>query len=208
MKTLKMTGMKIASTILLLLIAFNSFAQSRNLKTKTSKDGESIVKYEVKKVDGGTHIYYVVERSMNVSLEELDNYFLNPANHKYFLENTPQSEEVQKLSDQEWINYYYFDAPWPMPDSDVVVKINRAKQENQLVFTASAIKNDYKQSDVERLTSYQFKYEFENMPNGTTKIRITADFISPGSAPKFLVNTWFPEGPAKIALKLGSKVQS
>lgn len=188
---------------LVFVITYNATSQERNWTTKTTKDGKSIVKYELIKEKEGTHFYYTAESNVNVSLEDLETYFSNSENHKKFLERTPKTEEVNKISDNEWIIYYYFDAPWPMSDSDVVAKITRVKEENKIVFTANAISNDYKKTDVYRLRTYTFIYEFEKINSNTTKISISADYIPGGSVPNFLIKTWFPEGPAKIVSKLG-----
>ncbi|WP_372775949.1 hypothetical protein [Mangrovibacterium sp.] len=196
--------MKHISLIVFLLTTFSAFSQGRNWTIETAKDGKTTVKYELVKEKQGTHFYYIAQTTTNASLTELDAYFSSSANHKRFLEATPQSEEVKKLSDDEWITYYYFNAPWPMADSDVVAKINRTKKDNKLVFTANAISNDYKKTDLDRVTSYKFMYEFEKVSDETTKITITADYIPVGSVPNFLIKAWFPQGPANIVTKLGS----
>lgn len=200
-----MNTIKKVATFAIILISLNVFAQDRNWTTKTTKDGKTKVKYDIEKADGGTHMYYIAESNVNASLEELDTYFSNSANHKNFLENTPVSEEIQKISDNEWITYYFIDAPWPMPNSDVVAKFNRVQEDNKLTFTANAVTHDYKTEDVDRIQTYKFIYDFEKVDNTTTKVTINADFISVGSVPKFLVRTWFPKGPARIISNLGSR---
>lgn len=201
----KTNSVKYFTLIIMLLITFSASSQDRNWTTKTTKDNKTTVRYDIEKVDGGTHMYYIAESDVNASLEDLDTYFLNSENHKNFLENTPKSEEVEKKSNDEWTIYYYFDAPWPISDSDVVAIINRTKEDNKIVFTANVTPNDYNKSDTDRLTTYKFIYEFVKIDDKTTKITINADFISIGSVPKFLIRTWFPKGPAEIIRKLGSR---
>lgn len=196
--------MKKIFIFILFVISYNASSQDSNWITKTTKDGKTTVKYNIEKEEKGTHFYYTAQRNVNASLDELDSYFSNSTNHKNFLENTPESEEVEKISDNEWIIYYYFDAPWPMPDNDVVAKISRVKEGNKLIFTASAISNDYRKTKINRITDYRFVYEFEKIDNETTKITISADYIPAVSVPKFLIRTWFPEGPARIVSKLGA----
>lgn len=180
------------------------FSQERNWTIEKSKDGKSTVKYELVKEDKRTHFYYIAQTTANVSLDDLDSYFSKTANHKFFLESTPKTEEIKKISNNEWLAYYFFDAPWPLPNSDVVLKINRYKADTKLTFTAIATPNDYKKSDIERMSSYKVIYEFEKINNSTTKITYNADYIPVGSIPQFLIKTWFPEGPIKIVNKLGS----
>lgn len=200
--------MKYIYIIAILLQSFTTFSQERNWTIETSKDGKSKVKYELVKEGKQTHFYYIAQTTANVSLDDLDTYFSNTANHKSFIERTTVTETVEHLSDNEWIAYYFFNAPWPLADSDIVIKIKRIKQEHKLVFIAQAISNDYKSSDTERMTNYKVIYEFEKINNTTTKITYNADYIPVGSIPKFLIKSWFPEGPAKIVSKLGSRTQS
>lgn len=199
-----MDRIKYIGLIGLMLTVFNVFSQNRNWKTESSKDGKSIVKYELVKEQKGTHFYYIAQTSANTSMEELDNYFSNASNHKNFLERTPKSEVIKKISNNVWLTYYYFNAPWPMADSDVVVKIDRSRKDDKLVFSANAISSDYKEGDVDRITDYKFIYEFEKINDQTTKVTITADYIPVGSVPNFLIKTWFPEGPAHIVSNLGA----
>ncbi len=206
MKKMSTTNsLKSIALVMMLLITFNVSSQERSWTTKTTKDGKTKVRYDIEKVDGGSHMYYIAESNVNTSLEDLDAYFSNSENHKNFLENTPKSEEVEKISNNEWLIYYYFDAPWPISDSDVVAKINRVKEDNKIVFTANVTSSDYNKSDTDRLTTYKFIYEFAKIDDKTTKITINADFISIGSVPKFLIRTWFPKGPAEIIRKLESR---
>ena len=200
-----MNSFKKISILGILFISLNLFSQDRNWTTKTTKDEKTIVKYDIEKEDSGTHMFYIATQTVSTPINELVDYFSNSSNHKNFLENTPISEEVKKNSENEWITYYFFDAPWPMPNSDVVVKFIKTEKDNKIIFTANAINNTYKKSDVARLSTYTFIYEFEKVDEQNTKVTINADFVSVGSVPKFLVRTWFPKGPAQIISNLGSK---
>jgi len=199
-----MNNLKYICIIAVFISSINAFSQSRNWTIENSDEGKSTVKYELVKEDKGTHFYYIAQTTANISLEELDTYFSNTANHKNFLERTPITEEIKRISDNEWVAYYFFDAPWPLSNSDIVIKINRTKNENKLIFTAIAISSNYKKSDIERMTDYKVIYEFEKIDDKTTKITYNADYIPVGSIPKFLIKTWFPEGPINIVRNLGS----
>ncbi|APY00467.1 SRPBCC family protein [Lacinutrix venerupis] len=203
-----MSLLKFTSVIFILLTSLLVNSQDRNWTIKESKDGKSKVKYDLVKEEQGTHFYYIAETTANVTLDELDTYFSNTSNHKFFLESTPETKEIEKISDNEWLAYYYFNAPWPLADSDIVIKFNRTKKENKLIFTANATQSDYNNADVERMTTYKVIYEFEKINNTTTKITYNADYIPVGNIPKFLIKTWFPKGPIKIVSKLGSRSQS
>ena len=199
-----MKRIKYIRTVVILLTSINAFAQSRNYKTKTAKDGRTTVKYELVKEEEGTHFYYVAQTTANITLDELDTYFSNTNNHKKFLKRTPVTQEIKKISGKEWLAYYYFDAPWPMADSDIVIKIDRVKKDDILIFTATAVSNDYKQEDVKRMANYKVVYEFKKVYPDITKITYTADYVPVGYVPNLLAKMWFPEGPANIVNSIGA----
>jgi len=194
-------------TAALLLIAHNSISQNRNWTIARAKDEKATVRYDLVKKDEGTHFYYIAETTATTTLDKLDAYFSNTENHKQFLERTPVTKELKKLSDNEWMAYYYFNAPWPMSDSDLVLKITRVRKEGSLQFIATAARSDYKTKDVERMNTYKVIYDFKELANGSIKITYNADYIPIGSIPKFLIKSWFPEGPAQIVTNLGATKQ-
>lgn len=202
-----MNHIKYLSIVVVLLITSNAFSQTRNWTEKTLKDGKTTVKYELVKEDEGTHFYYIAQTTANITLDKLDTYFSNTENHKLFLERTPITKQIKKTSDNQWIAYYYFNAPWPLSDSDLVIKITRYKENNKLKFVATATTSDYKTKDVERMKTYKVIYEFEKIDESTTKITYNADYIPVGSIPNFLIKTWFPKGPANIVINLGAAKQ-
>lgn len=202
-----MKYIKHLSIVVVLLMASNAFSQNRNWTEETLKDGKTTVKYELVKEDEGTHFYYIAQTTANTTLDKLDTYFSNTDNHKLFLERTPITKQIEKTSDNQWLAYYYFNAPWPLSDSDLVIKINRYKEDNKLKFIATASSSDYKTKEVERMKTYKVIYEFEKIDESTTKITYNADYIPIGSIPNFLIKTWFPEGPANIVINLGATKQ-
>lgn len=202
-----MKPIKHLSIVLVLLMACNTFSQNRNWTEKTLKDGKTTVKYELVKEDQGTHFYYIAQTTVNTTLDKLDTYFSNTDNHKLFLERTPITKQIEKISNNQWLAYYYFNAPWPLSDSDLVIKITRFKENNKLKFIATATSSDYKTKEIERMKTYKVIYQFEKIDDTTTKITYNADYIPIGSIPNFLIKTWFPEGPANIVINLGATKQ-
>lgn len=202
-----MKPIKHLSIVLVLLMACNTFSQNRNWTEETLKDGKTTVKYELVKEDQGTHFYYIAQTTVNTTLDKLDTYFSNTDNHKLFLERTPITKQIEKISNNQWLAYYYFNAPWPLSDSDLVIKITRFKENNKLKFIATTTSSDYKTKEVERMKTYKVIYQFEKIDDTTTKITYNADYIPIGSIPNFLIKTWFPEGPANIVINLGATKQ-
>ena len=194
--------MKRLTALIILLNIFYGFAQTRQWKTETSEDENVIVKSEIVKTKKGKHIYYIAETTRNISLEQAENYLRNSNNHKSFLENTTISKEVKKTFKNEWLTYYYFDAPWPMPNSDAVLQFKLTKTDNTLSINGTSMPDAYEKKEVKRMKTYNITYHFEKINASQTKLTITADFVPTGSVPKWLMNGWFPEGPAGIASRL------
>lgn len=198
-----MNGLVAMSTSACLVFSLSTFAQARDWTTELSKDGATTVKYDLIKEEKGVHCYYMAQTTANVTLEELDIYLSNTAHHKNFIGGTSITEEIQKLSENEWLAYYYFDAPWPLSNSDLVIRLTRTEEDNKLIFTAKSFTSDYKKSDTPRMTKYQVIYEFEKLDESTTKITYNANYLTAVKVPKFLLTAWFPEGPAGIVRDIG-----
>ncbi len=96
---------------LILILCTTTLLAQRNWKTETSKDGKVIVKSEITSTEKGKIIHYIAETTTDISLEKAAEYLRDSNTHKNFLENTQESKEVQKITNDNWITYYYFDAP-------------------------------------------------------------------------------------------------
>lgn len=194
--------MRIVTALVILLYTGIGIAQTRNWKTQTSKDGKVVVQNEIVKINKGKHIYYIAKTEGKFNLKQAEKYLRNSENHKNFLENTTESTELKTLSDTEWITYYYFDAPWPMPNSDAVESFTLSKTNTTLTIKAISSPKALEIKDVKRMDTYNITYHFELIDEQTTQLTITADFIPVSSVPKWLMNGWFPKGPAGIANRL------
>ncbi|CAL2060013.1 hypothetical protein [Tenacibaculum sp. 190524A05c] len=197
--------MKKIMSIILILCSTALIAQ-RNWKTETSKDGKVIVKSDIVNTDDGKVIYYIAETTTDISLEKAEKCLRDSQTHKNFLENTTESKQVEKSSESKWITYYFFDAPWPMPNSDAVQEFTVTKTPNSLTVSGTSKPKAYKSTDVKRMNNYDITYHFEKLENQKTKLTITAKFSPVGRVPKFLLKGWFPKGPAGIATRLINEI--
>lgn len=198
---------KIISTLFALLILLNANAEQSDWKEETSKDGSVKVKSKIEtKVHNGDErkiVSYIAEVNTSVSLDLALQYLMNSNNYKDFLENTKESREIQKVSDSEWITYLYFNAPWPMPDSDCVQRFKLVKKdENTLVISGTTELDAYDIQDVRRMKFYDIQYKFKKISNNKTKLTLKASFVPVGSIPNWMLKSWLPEGPAGIVTRL------
>jgi len=126
----------------------------------------------------------------------------NTALHKKIFDYTTNAELLEKISESEWYNYYYSDTPWPLPDSDSVTRFLFSNNGQTAYFISSAKPDRIEQNNVQRLQLYNTDYIFTKLGNGKVKIIIKSKFQPIGNAPKWLLNFWFPDGPAKMIERL------
>ncbi len=184
-------------------------AQTDNWKTERSKDGRVEVNSLIKTVENsaGDKVQIVEYESTMISeavnLPQCIALMKNVALHKDFLQDTEQSYKIKDLSEDTWSVYYYINSIWPLPDTDCVAKVIY-KQENEktVSFTSISTPNDFEQKEVERMVLNDAKYTFEALADNTVKITIWVKFQPVINAPKWMLNTWFPKGPATMMYKL------
>jgi len=190
---------------------FNSllWAQEVDWKTEHSKDGRVEVNYLIKseKNSVGEKVQIVEYESTMISqsfsLNQGIALMKNVDLHKDFLQDTEQSYKIKDLSEDSWSVYYYINSIWPLPDTDCVAKvIFEQENENTVSFTSISTPNDYENKGVERMVLNDAKYTFETMPDSSVKITIWVKFQPVVNAPKWLLNTWFPKGPAEMLYRL------
>ena len=191
---------------LILILCSTALLGQRNWKTQKSKDGSVIVKSEIESTDNGKVIHYIAETTANISLQKAEEYLKNSNTHKNFLENTTESKEIQKKSENNWITYYFFDAPWPMPNSDAVQEFKLSKTENSLIVKGISNPKAYKTTDVKRMEQYDISYSFVKVGENKTKLTVAAAFTPVSKVPNFLLKGWFPKGPANIVSRLVNEI--
>lgn len=184
-------------------------AQSVNWKTEQSKDGRVEVNYLIKSEQNqqGKKVqiveYESTMLSQTVSLQQCTTLMKNVDLHKDFLQDTEQSYKIKDLSKDDWSVYYYINSIWPLPDTDCVAKvIYEQENENTVSFSSISTPNDYENKGVERMILNDAKYTFEALSDSSVKITIWVKFQPVVNAPKWMLNTWFPKGPAQMMYKL------
>jgi len=197
--------MKICLNILICstLIHFSVFAQDKRWNTEFSDDGKTKVVYKIYDsldVDGEeyTFIEYTVNAKTSASLANCSNVFNNPDMHKIFYEYTEVSKKVKDIKKDEWIIYYYYSPPWPIPDSDCVSRIiMKADSSNsRIIFTSISEPNLIEMKDITRSKLNNITFTFTKVNNSEVEILIEAKLMPETPAPKWMMKAWFPDGPA------------
>jgi hypothetical protein len=186
----------------LLLLSINGIAQERNWTTQKSSDEKVTIKSDIINGNNGKIIYYIAITTGNITLAQAESYMRNSTNYKDFLENTTESTEIKSISNNEWVTYCYFDAPWPMPNSDAVQKFTFTKTTTGFEVSGAVISGIYAMKDVPRMQTNNITYVFNKINSTTTEITIKANFETTGDVPKWLLKNWFPDGPSEIIQNL------
>lgn len=189
----------------------NLFAQTIDWKTETTKDGKVTVKSKISKRtdERGNNVQlieYVATTTASVSMQNCISVVKDVSKHKEFTDDEV-SKKVKTISDNECVVYYYTNSPWPMPDSDCVMKMNFSEDETKrmAVFTLTAAPSMFEKKDVERTTCYNVTYAFIDLGNGKVEMTVTGKMSPTVKAPDWMIRAWFPDGPAdilRIILKL------
>lgn len=180
-------------------------AQEAEWNTKVTKDGLVTVKYRVyNQLGEGSEKAQVIEyealTTANASLEACVSIMSQEACHKEIMEGTEEARRIKDLPGGEWITYYYYKPPWPMPPADIITryKVKEDRSKKQAILTGTPAPDMYPLQDVDRMEHNHTKYTFTNLGEGEVEIVMYSWAIPLISAPKWLIKTWFPNGPADM----------
>ena len=179
--------------------------QADDWAIKYSKDGKIEVKYNVgSRIDKSGEevqlIEYTASTITDVPLEQCIQTMRNVSLHKEFMGNTEESKELETLSETEWLAYYFFEPPWPMPDNDCVMKTSLSKSEDEkyIVFEGVSLPDLIEKTEVKRLDYYEYAYSFEEKKDKSVEFTIAVRLTPVSSGPEWMVKTWFPKGPVEF----------
>jgi hypothetical protein len=195
--------MKLEALLIYLLITINASAQKIEWTTEYSEDKNTEVVYAIydsMDVEGEevTFIEYTAQTKTSAPLENCIEVFNNPDMHKKFYEYTEVSDKIKDVSQKEWIIYYYYSPPWPIADSDCVSRIRMISDtlNNKVVFTSFSESNLIEMKNVTRSEINNITFTFTEKNPNDVEILIEAKLIPATQAPKWMMNAWFPDGPA------------
>lgn len=178
-------------------------------KTAKTFDNRISVKYRIIDRDNEEGkkdqvLDYVVTTIANKPLDAFVRVLKDPTTHKDFLDSATKSTLIKKISENEWIEYYYFNIPWPMQDADCVLKMQSNYDMFNKTFTATGVAepNLIKASDIFRIKYYNVKYAIKALSENQSEITMSLQMTPATQAPGWMVMNWFPDGPSKVLNKL------
>ncbi len=198
----------IITVLTLCLLSLNIYAQNDEWITENTEDGKIIVKSRIsKRIDEESKevqlIEYVATTIASVNMQNCVSVLKDISKHKEIL-NEKITKKIKTISENEWLLYYYFDAPWPIPNSDCVTRMSFFEDtvNNVATFTLNAEPSTFKTTDVKRVTFYNVTYEFKDIGNGFVEMTSTAKLTPIVQAPEWIVRKFFPAGPARYLERL------
>jgi hypothetical protein len=183
-------------------------AQTDDWKTEKTDDGKVTVISKVSEwtnKNGDTYplIEYTVVSTDILNYKSCISVMRNVAKHDKFLD-VKTCEKTKTFSDNEWLNYYVFKAPWPFPSTDCVVKVNFSEDTKmrEAVFTMIAAPNMMKVTDLKRFELYNFTYTFKELVTNKIEVTITSKMALTTKVPLFMLRASFPTSAAEPLQKL------
>jgi hypothetical protein len=191
--------------IISVTIPLSLIGQTSDWTEETSDDGQTTVLskiYETVNSDGEELkvIEYSATTYTSASIESCYEVFNNPSLHKDFYDYTEISEKIEDISPTEWIIYYFYDTPWPIPNSDCVSKITIVEDtlNSEITFNCVAVPNKLEDKGVYRSVLNDISFTFKKPSKEKVKILIKAKFSPVMPAPDWVMSGWFPNGPAEM----------
>jgi len=198
---------RIIFTLVFLVFQMLAFSQTKKWKTETTKDkitvksciSDTLINKESRKL-----VEYVMTATVNADYNKCIEVLKDVSLHKNIFDYTVKSEKVKELSDNEYLIYYFIDMPWPIPNSDSVVKMKFTsdKEKKQTYFQMIASPTSMKDKGVKRLQVSTSTYLLKKISDTKTSIVATTYSVATLDAPDWLTNTWIPEGPAEIIRRI------
>lgn len=190
----------------MIVLTTNLFAQ-KEWKTAKTKDGmtvkSNISKRTNEKGNEVQLIEYTATATANASLAKCISTLKDVSKHKIIIDEK-LSEKVKTISDNECLVYYFFSAPWPLPNSDCVA--NMVLSEDAIAktatFTLTAAPTMFEKKKVERMTYYNIIYAFKDLGNGRVEMTTSAKISPLVQVPDWMIGGFFPDGPADVLRRI------
>ncbi len=190
--------------LIIALFASDTYSQDTEWTLESSADGKTTVQSRVyyEEYNKGEE-WKIIEYSATttrVSLQNCVAVIQDASLHKLFFSNTEVSDKINDISENEFLIYYFYNAPWPLPNSDCVSRIRILPDilENKVTVSASAEPDLFEDKDVERAKLNNFTFIFQELRNEEVVITLYSKFSPVISAPNWMINAWFPKGPIEI----------
>jgi hypothetical protein len=130
-----------------------------------------------------------VETELNCSLDNLELCLLDFENYIHWQYNTTESKALKKISDTEFIYYARIEAPWPVSDRDMVVRLRSQRTGDQLLISANSEPGILaEKKDLVRVPASRSQWLVKEKSKEHLEIKYEIQIDPGGNVPAWLVN--------------------
>ena len=187
---------KIYYSVVFVLTSLTCLYAQQDCKLK--KDQDSIKVYTCH-TDTSRFKSIVAEFTINTTREELIQVVMNIPEYTQWQYNTVEAKVLRKISESEQLYRTVIEAPWPVTDRDMVVRIKTKHQDNNgiIITTESETGVLPKKEAYVRVPSSRGKWIVTQKNKNKLQIKFTMQIDPGGSVPAWLVNWVCAEAPYK-----------
>ena len=151
----------------------------------------------------------VAEFSVHTSLASLSNFILNIAKYTQWQYNTVESKIIRKISNDEIIYHTVVEAPWPVTDRDMVVRIkSEMKSPTTLVITTVSESGIVPaEKELVRVPSSRAEWFVKAKTKNHLEVKYVMQIDPGGNVPAWLVNWVCANAPYQSFKNLKSKLE-
>jgi hypothetical protein len=200
---MKIRRIKGFAVLAILWINSDIIAQGEGWEKEITKDGRVEVSYIFTEgVDEKGKKYnvleYVASTKASVSLESCRAVLECDSLHMAFMDGTEHVRRIADLPGGEWVTYYFYNSPWPMPDADVITRYRPEEETSgkRFILTGTPAPEMYPAQEVPRMKHNYTKYTITDLGDSTVEVVMYSKSIPLVSVPKWVIATWIPDGPA------------
>jgi hypothetical protein len=130
-----------------------------------------------------------VECELHCSIEKLEHFLLDFENYIHWQFNTSESKVIKKISDSEFIYYTKIEAPWPVSDRDMVVRLRSKRSDSELSISANSERGLLAESkDLVRVPVSRSQWRVKEKSKDLLEINYSIQIDPGGNVPAWLVN--------------------
>ncbi len=179
--------------IILFSIAFTPTAAQTDCKLRKDQDS---IKVFTCGTDTSRFKSIRAEFTLHASLQQLENFLLDFPNYVMWQYNTTESKSLRKISNSEFIYYARIEAPWPISDRDMVVRLRSVRTNKSLVVAANSEKNILSERrDFVRVRASYSKWVATETKKNFIEIKYEIQIDPGGNVPAWLINWVCAQAP-------------
>ena len=189
-----------------ILPSSNTFAVANKWEKETVDDGKITVQWSISKNNQSfPQIEYVASSVVQADMQKMIAVLKDVENHKIFNDDR-DSKMLNELSRNEWDIYYLSKAPWPLSPSETFAKMileeDTGRKKALFKINIDAQKKHPRKENTHLMTDMNVTYTFIDVGGGNIEISIQSRSVAPIKVPAWMINAYFPDGPADTITKI------